>query len=57
MTDSTDALLTAEEHFLWFRGLGERGFAAPERIPRTHDLALFPDVSFDDPAGVYASPT
>ena len=45
----SDALLTAGEHFLWFRGLGEQGFAAPERVPRTHDLARFPDVSFNDP--------
>lgn len=45
----SDALVTADEHFLWYRGQGEQGFSTPERIPRTHDLAVFPDISFNDP--------
>jgi len=47
----SDALLTTEEHFVWFRGLGEQGFGPPQRIPRTHDQELFPDVRFSDASG------
>ena len=47
----SDALMTQAEHFLWFACLGEKGFAPPQSIPRTHDLEQFPDVFFDDPAG------
>jgi hypothetical protein len=47
----SDALMTQEKEFLWFACLGEKGFAPPQSIPRTHDLDAFPDVFFDDPAG------
>jgi RHS repeat-associated protein len=47
----SDALVSAPESFVWFENLGEGGFAPPRRIARTHDLDLFPDVSFDDPHG------
>jgi hypothetical protein len=48
---SSDALMTRDEHFLWFECLGGTGFAPPKSIARTHDLDDFPDVLFDDPAG------
>ena len=48
---SSDALMTPDQHFLWFECLGEQGFAAPKRIPRRHDLDTFPDVFFNDPGG------
>jgi RHS repeat-associated protein len=47
----SDALMTQADQFLWFACLGEKGFAPPQSIPRTHDLDAFPDVFFDDPAG------
>jgi len=47
----SDVLVTRDEHFVWYRSLGESGYAEPKRIPRKHDLDLFPDVYFDDPAG------
>ena len=47
----SDALMTQEDHFLWFECLGEKGFAAPKHIARKHDLDQFPDVFFNDPAG------
>ncbi len=46
-----DALLTEDQQFLWFPCLGEKGFAPPQSIPRSHDLDRFPDVFFDDRAG------
>lgn len=46
----SDVLITEEDRFLWFECLGEKGFAAPEAIPRRHDLDQFPDVFFNDPA-------
>ncbi|MEH2500485.1 RHS repeat-associated protein [Bradyrhizobium sp. AZCC 1678] len=46
-----DALMTREDHFLWFQCLGEKGFAPPAYIPRKRDLDRFPDVFFKDPAG------
>jgi hypothetical protein len=48
---SSDALMTRDQHFLWFECLGEKGFAPPKHVPRKHDLDQFPDVFFDDPAG------
>ncbi len=47
----SDALTTEPEHFAWYECLGEEGFAPPRYISRRHDLDLFPDVFFDDPAG------
>ena len=47
----SDVLTTRDDGFLWFRCLGEAGYAAPRRIPRQHDLDHFPDVFFSDPAG------
>src|SRR5215472_6941559 len=47
----SDVLITRDSDFLWLRCLGETGYEAPRRIPREHDLDLFPDVSFNDPAG------
>ena len=47
----SDALMTRDEHFLWFECLGEKGFAPPKHIARQHDLDSFPDVFFNDPAG------
>jgi RHS repeat-associated protein len=47
----SDALMTRDQHFLWFECSGEQGFAAPQRIARRHDLDTFPDVFFNDPAG------
>jgi RHS repeat-associated protein len=48
---SSDALMTRDQHFLWFECLGEKGFAPPKNIARKHDLDQFPDVFFNDPAG------
>jgi RHS repeat-associated protein len=48
---SSDALMTRDQHFLWFECLGEKGFAPPTLVPRKHDLDQFPDVFFNDPAG------
>ncbi len=47
----TDILITRDRHFLWYRCLGEEGYAEPEAIGRVHDLDAFPDVFFSDPAG------
>jgi len=47
----SDALMTQDDHFLWFECLGEKGFAPPKHVPRKHDLDQFPDVFFNDPAG------
>jgi hypothetical protein len=47
----SDALMTRDQHFLWFECLGEKGFAEPKRIARQHDLDAFPDVFFNDPEG------
>lgn len=47
----SDALLTGDRHFVWFECLGESGFGAPQKIPRSNDLERFPDVFFNDPAG------
>ena len=47
----SDALMTRDDHFLWFECLGEKGFAPATLIPRQHDLDQFPDVFFNDPAG------
>ncbi|MCK4790245.1 MAG: hypothetical protein KAV87_41290 [Desulfobacteraceae bacterium] len=47
----SDILITRDHHFLWFRCLGEEGYAEPEAIARIHDLDAFPDVYFSDPAG------
>lgn len=44
----TDVLVTRDHHFLWFRNLGEEGYAAPKYVERIHDLDAFPDVYFDD---------
>ncbi|MGW4339248.1 SpvB/TcaC N-terminal domain-containing protein [Rhodococcus koreensis] len=46
----SDVLLSHDQYFLWFECLGEKGFAAPRRIARRHDIETFPDVFFDDPA-------
>ena len=45
----SDILLTGDHHFLWFRSLGEEGYAEPEAVERIHDLDTFPDVYFSDP--------
>ena len=47
----SDVLVTRDSHFLWYRCRGEAGYADPQRITRKHDLDIFPDVYFDDPAG------
>jgi RHS repeat-associated protein len=47
----SDALVSRDQHFLWFECLGEHGFAAPKRIARQYDLDTFPDVFFNDPEG------
>ena len=47
----SDVLVTRDQHFLWYRCWGEAGYDSPRSIPRLHDLATFPDVYFDDPAG------
>ena len=47
----SDALMTGDEHLLWYRCRGESGYDVPRLIPRLHDLDLFPDVHFDDPSG------
>ncbi|MCF6249735.1 MAG: hypothetical protein L3J75_00495 [Methylococcaceae bacterium] len=47
----SDVLVTRDNHFLWFRCLGESGYDQPRRIPRKQNLEHFPDVFFDDPAG------
>jgi len=47
----TDVLMTRDHHFLWWECRGEDGYAAPQAIERVHDLAEFPDVSFDDLSG------
>ncbi len=44
-----DILETRDHHFLWFRCLGEEGFAKPVAVERIHDLNRFPDVFFNDP--------
>jgi YD repeat-containing protein len=46
-----DLLITRESHFLWFRCLGEEGYAEPRTVARLHDLDAFPDIYFSDPAG------
>ncbi|MDJ0723341.1 MAG: SpvB/TcaC N-terminal domain-containing protein, partial [Desulfobacterales bacterium] len=46
-----DILITRDHHFLWFPCRGETGYGDPRHIDRVHDLDLFPDVYFDDPAG------
>jgi len=48
----SDALITDGERFTWFECLGEKGFGPPQSIDRVHDLNEFPDVFFDDPAGL-----
>ncbi len=45
----TDILMTRDHHFLWYRCLGEEGYAKPEYIERIRDLDEFPDVYFSDP--------
>jgi hypothetical protein len=47
----SDVLVARDEHFLWYRCRGEAGYEQPRRVPRTHDLDVFPDVYFADPAG------
>ena len=47
----SDALVTRDAHFLWYRCRGEAGYDDPQEIPRQYDLESFPDVYFDDPAG------
>jgi RHS repeat-associated protein len=47
----SDVLTTRDSHFLWLHCLGEAGYDDPRRIPRKHDLDIFPDVYFGDPAG------
>ena len=47
----SDMLITRDTHFLWFRSKGEAGYEAPQQLPRQHDLDVFPDVYFSDPAG------
>lgn len=47
----SDALVTEPDRFLWFECLGEKGFAPAQALARIHNLDLFPDIYFDDPAG------
>lgn len=47
----SDILVTGDNHFLWYKCLGEEGFAEPKLVPRQHNLDVFPDVYFSDPAG------
>ncbi|MEZ4868084.1 MAG: SpvB/TcaC N-terminal domain-containing protein [Caldilineaceae bacterium] len=46
-----DLLLTDDEHFLWYRSLGEKGYAAAEVRSRRYDSERYPDVYFNDPSG------
>ena len=47
----SDILMTRDRHFLWFKCLGEAGYADPMAVMRNHDLDEFPDVYFSDPSG------
>jgi RHS repeat-associated protein len=47
----SDALMTRDQHFVWFECLGEKGYGPPQFVARKHDLDEFPDVFFDDPGG------
>ncbi|MBI2985751.1 MAG: VCBS repeat-containing protein [Deltaproteobacteria bacterium] len=47
----TDALMTADHHFLWFECLGEEGYGQAQIVERIHNLDEFPDVYFNDPSG------
>ncbi|MCB9157644.1 MAG: VCBS repeat-containing protein [Caldilineaceae bacterium] len=46
-----DFMLTYDEHFLWYRSLGEKGYAEAEVRSRRYDINRYPDVSFNDPSG------
>jgi RHS repeat-associated protein len=41
-----DALMTAEDYFVYYPNLGRSGWAMPQVIPRQRDLDAFPDVRF-----------
>ena len=45
----SDAMQTANEQFIWFECLGEKGYGPPQLMARRPDLDQFPDVFFDDP--------
>ncbi|MDL1964154.1 MAG: FG-GAP-like repeat-containing protein, partial [Deltaproteobacteria bacterium] len=47
----SDILMTRDRHFLWFKCLGEAGYAKPRAVMREHNLDEFPDVYFSDPSG------
>ena len=47
----SDVLVTRDAYFLWYRCIGEKGYADPQMIPRKFDLDEFPNVYFSDPAG------
>jgi RHS repeat-associated protein len=42
----SDALRADAEELVLFPGQGEKGFGAPIRVARVHDLDLFPDLDF-----------
>jgi RHS repeat-associated protein len=46
-----DALMTRDDHFLWYQNLGDGGFAEQPAIERIRDEEAFPDVFFNDPSG------
>lgn len=47
----SDALMTADHHFLWFECKGEEGYGNPLAVERIRDLDQFPDIYFNDPSG------
>ncbi len=47
----SDAIVSQETNFLWYRCLGETGYDEPRLIPRNYDLNEFPNVYFNDPEG------
>ena len=47
----SDAIVSQETNFLWYRCLGETGYDEPRLIPRIYDLNEFPNVYFNDPEG------
>ena len=46
----SDVLMTRDRHFLWFKCLGEAGYAEHRAVMREHNLEDFPDVYFNDPS-------
>ena len=47
----SDILVTGDDHFFWFKCLGERGYGNRRVVNRIYNQNEFPDVSFNDPQG------